>query len=154
MLLTIDSSVVVASIMEKEKYHESCERTMEKISDAEHSVVIPYSVLVEVAASVRRRANSEKLADELVNDLKNMDTIYFLELTKERALEAANIAKTTGLKGMDAIVVQIAKENNATLVTLDDEIMNKAKKVANVVHIETFDALDVKDVPENNNDGE
>lgn len=145
MLLTVDSSVFVASIIEQEKYHESCKNIMTKIAKAEYIGIMPYSVLVETAASLRRRTGSESIAESSQKELQKIDAIFFLELTKERANEAADIAKTAGLKGMDAIVVQVARENNTTLITLDEEIIDRSKKIINAVHIEAFDAIDAKE---------
>src|SRR3990172_7863027 len=118
MLLTLDSSVIIASLLEKEQHHTICKKLMEQISNTEHAAVMPYTVLVEVVAAIKRRTFSEKLAERIGEDLQNIGTIYFLNLSKYRANEAAQIANKTNLKGMDAIVVQIAKEYGAILVTL------------------------------------
>ena len=134
--------------MKEEKYHELCKKLMDKIFGAEHTTIMPYSVLVEVVASVKRCTDSEELAENADNNLQNTPLVYFLELTKERALEASDIAKETGLKGMDSIVVQIAKENNSILITLDNEIINRVGKIANAVNIEIFDAMDAKNKDE------
>lgn len=136
MLLTVDSSVIIASLLEKEEKHQECKRLMNKISNAEHTTVAPYSVFVEVVAAIKRRTKSSELAERIGNDLQLMETIHFLELTGLRVNEAANIAKKTGLRGMDAIVVQVAKETNTALVTLDDEMARKSKNLVRVLSVE------------------
>lgn len=136
MLLTIDSSIIVVSVLEEEKHHLQCKELMGKISDPKYSVVVPYSVLVEVIASVKRRSNSKELAERLGDDLRNMDTINFLELTEARALQAADIARETCLRGMDAIIVQAAVENGAILISLDNDMLKKSERIARTMNIE------------------
>jgi predicted nucleic acid-binding protein len=138
MLLTVDSSIIVASLIEKENHHEACKRIVDDILDAKHEAVMPYSVLVETVGAIKRRTGSEELAEKAINDLENMAAIYFIELTKERAREAANIAKESGLRGMDAIIVQVATENNAVLVSLDNDMLKKSRKFARTMNIEEF----------------
>ncbi|MBI4171042.1 MAG: type II toxin-antitoxin system VapC family toxin [Candidatus Aenigmarchaeota archaeon] len=136
MLITLDSSVIVASVMEKEEHHDACAKLMNKLSKAEYDAAVPYSVLVEVTASVKRRTDSEELATIIENDLKNISSINFFELSEWRTEEAVVIAAKTGLRGMDAIIVQIAKEHDASLVTLDNEIVQRAQSIVNIIKIE------------------
>ena len=96
----------------------------------------PYTVLVEVVAAIKRRTKSESLAERIKNDLEDIDTIKFSDLMSSRADSAAEIAKETDVRGMDAIVVQIAKEFNAPLVSLDGEMTKRAKLVVKIVDIE------------------
>jgi predicted nucleic acid-binding protein len=65
-----------------------------------------------------------------------MDTINFLDLDLVRADEAANIAKEIGVRGMDAIVIQTAKEFDSILVSLDGEMVKRAKSVVTVKDVE------------------
>ena len=53
----------------------------------------------------------------------NITALKFLELTSQRVQEAAEIASEIAIRGMDALVVQVAREFNAPLVTLDKEII-------------------------------
>lgn len=98
--LTLDSSIIVAALRKEEEKHEECKR---------------------------RRTGSEELSDRVKRDIENIDTIYFLELTKQRVDKAAKIAYKSGIRGMDAIVVQIAEENKSILLSLDIEMLDKIK---------------------------
>ena len=64
--------------------------------------------------------------------------INFLDLDLVRADEAANIAKEIGVRGMDAIVIQTAKEFDNVLVSLDGEMLKMAKSVVTVKDVEDF----------------
>jgi predicted nucleic acid-binding protein len=110
--------VIVAVLRKQETTHKLCKALLEQIKNGRYVAVEPYTVLVEVVAAVKRRTNSETLA----NQVKHLGTLYFLELESERARDAADIAQKTGVRGMDAIVAQIAKEFEATLVSLDEDM--------------------------------
>ena len=88
---------------------------------------MPYSVLVEVVAAVKRRTGSEALAMEVKQELLNIETISFMILDDKSAVEAADIAAKTGVRGMDALVIQVSKEFETELVTFDDEMSERIK---------------------------
>lgn len=134
--LTIDSSVIVAAIRKSEGMHEKCKKLFQKVAAGDYEAIEPYTVLVEVAAAVKRRTGSTELAERAKNDLLSMRGISFEELVKYRAEEAGQIAAQSGLRGMDAVVVQIAKENKCSLVTLDDAMAEKAKEIIPIEMVE------------------
>lgn len=136
--LTLDSSVIIAALREQEKKHRECITLLEKIKNAEYVAVEPYTTLVEIVAAIRRRTGSKQLAERVKNNLQEIDSIYFLDLESNRANEASDIAKKSGMRGMDAIVVQITKEFNATLVSLDDEMIAKAEGIVKVKSVDTL----------------
>ncbi|MFC1715313.1 type II toxin-antitoxin system VapC family toxin [Candidatus Poribacteria bacterium] len=138
MFVTLDSSVIIAALRRQEEKHSQCRLLLEKVKDAQYTSIQPYTVLVEVAAAIKRRTNSESLAIEVKNLLQSMDTMNFVELGTLRADSAAEVAAKTGLRGMDAVVVQVAQEFDATLVTLDLEMIDKAEHIVNVRGAEEF----------------
>ena len=50
--------------------------------------------------------------------------------------DAANIAKETGVRGMDAIVIQVAKEFGSPLVSLDMEMTERSRFVVDITDAE------------------
>ena len=138
MYLVLDSSVIIASLVEKEEKHAKCRQLLQRVKDGEFTVLEPYTVLVEVVAAIRRRTGSESLAERIGEDLQRIGNVYFLELLSQRAAKAATVAKSTGLRGMDAILVQIAQEFDAILISLDEEILKKAGRVVKIRHIDGF----------------
>jgi len=134
--ITLDSSVIVAALREQEEKYEACKKLLERVKNGEFAALEPYTVLVEVVAAIKRRTKSESLAERVKNDLENIDTIKFLDLISSRANSAAEIAKETGVRGMDAIVIQISKEFNAPLVSLDEEMSKRAELVVKIVNID------------------
>jgi predicted nucleic acid-binding protein len=52
---TIDSSVIVASLLDNEPRHEEAFRIWESVLSGVNSAIMPYSIFVEVVAAVKRR---------------------------------------------------------------------------------------------------
>jgi predicted nucleic acid-binding protein len=60
-------------------------------------------------------------------------------MISSRADDAANIAKETGVRGMDAIVIQIAKEFGSPLISLDMEMIERSRFVVDIMDV--YDAV-------------
>lgn len=127
--VTIDSSVIISSLLPSEKRYEEACQIWDKVLRGETPAVMPYSVLVEVVASIRRRTGSELLAVEIQKTLESIAALSFVMLDSRAAAKACRIATKTGLRGMDALVVQIAKEYKTKLITFDNEMLQKATSV-------------------------
>jgi predicted nucleic acid-binding protein len=124
--LTLDSSVIIASLLEKEPRHREALEIWSTILSGNNIEIMPYSVLVEVVAAIKRRTGSESLAMEVKEELLNVETISFVILDDKSAVEAAVLAAKTGVRGMDALLIQVAKEFGTELVSFDEEMMSKA----------------------------
>jgi predicted nucleic acid-binding protein len=121
--------VIVAALRRQEKDHLPALKLLRSIKDQEHIAIEPYTVLVEVAAAIRRRTGSKELAIRVKDDLLALGTFRFVDLDAVSSSSAAGIAADIGVRGMDAIVIQVAKEFGIPLVTLDVEIIEKAKGI-------------------------
>nr|WP_321498099.1 type II toxin-antitoxin system VapC family toxin [uncultured Methanolobus sp.] len=138
MHLCIDSSVIVAALRRQEKNHSSALELLRKIKDQEHVAIEPYTVLVEITAAIRRRTGSKELATRVKNDLIALGSFRFVDLDTVSSSSAAEIAADIGVRGMDAIVIQVAKEFGIPLVTLDVEIIEKAKGIVEIVDLDVL----------------
>ena len=123
--VTIDSSVIIASLLKTESRHKEALNIWQKVLTGKQIAVMPYSVLIEVVAAIRRRTGSRELAKEIKEELLSIDTISFVVLDNESAERAADIAATTAVRGMDAIVIQVAEEYGTELITFDKEMAKK-----------------------------
>lgn len=126
--LTIDSSVIIASLLEKEPRHQEALKIWESVLAGENIAIMPYSILVEVVAAIRRRTGLEDLAGEVRKEILEIDNLSFVVLDQKAATEASDLAIQTGLRGMDVIVVQVAREFETELITFDEEMIQKAGK--------------------------
>ena len=85
--LTIDSSVIIASLLEKEPRHQEALKIWESILSGESIAIKPYSVLVEVVAAIRRRTGSEDLACEVrkeILEIENLSGVFPRRLSVSR----------------------------------------------------------------------
>lgn len=127
--LTIDSSIIISSLLQDEPRHKEALTIWQDVLRGKSFAVMPYSVFVEVIAAVRRRTGSEKLALEVKNELINLETVTFVILDDKSAMQAAELAAKTGVRGMDALVIQVAEEFSTDLISFDEDMMKKAKRV-------------------------
>jgi predicted nucleic acid-binding protein len=127
--LTIDSSVIVASLLETEPRHSEALQIWEAVLTGKDVAIMPYSVLVEIAAAIRRRTGSEELATDVKAELLKVENVSFVVLDQKAAEDAADLAIRTGLRGMDAIVIQAALEFDTELITFDDEMIKKYQTI-------------------------
>jgi len=110
--VTLDSSVLVSAFVKGDKFRSKARRIMEKVFSGECRVVTSAIVPVEVCGAISRRVGVDKallVKDQLVK-WENMGFIGWSELTGKRMGEAVELAVELKFRGMDAIVVQVAKE--------------------------------------------
>jgi predicted nucleic acid-binding protein len=121
--------VIISSLLKDEPRHKEALKIWESVLAGSNSTVIPHSVFVEVVAAVRRRPGSEKLAREVKHQLLNIETVSFVVLDDRSAGDAADLAAMTGVRGMDALVIQVAKEFDTEVVSFDEDMMSKAARL-------------------------
>jgi len=131
-LVTLDSSVIVAALRRQEEHYSECQSLLEKVRDGDYVAVEPYTVLIEIAAAIKRRTGSQKHSERVTKNLLAIDTIHFLDLDAARAKRAIGIAQLSSIRGMDAIVVQVAEEFGATLVSPDAEMLDNVEGLVEV----------------------
>ncbi len=126
---TLDSSVIISSLRTNEEQHSEAFRLVQEIIFTNWIAVMPISVLVEVVGGIRRRAGSTSEARKVQKELLAAENFVFVPITDMRALAAADIAAEISVRGMDALVIQIANEFDAELVTFDAEMKRRASKI-------------------------
>lgn len=63
--LTVDSSVIISSLLKNETRHKEALVIWENILKGKSFAIMPVSVLVEVVAAIKRRTGSEELASAI-----------------------------------------------------------------------------------------
>jgi len=136
----LDSSVLVSALVKGDEFRPIALRIMQKIFSGQYRVVTSAIVFVEVCGSISRRVGVNK-AISVENQLikwEDMNFVAYTNLTEKRRREAAELAIRLKLKGMDAIVVQVAKEKKEALITFDEKIAEKAKTEVKVLTQKDF----------------
>jgi predicted nucleic acid-binding protein len=139
MRLVVDSNVFISSLDPKDIFHSECHPIFEKLLAFEIEALCPVLVLVETTCVIRRRTSSEDIARNIYKSLSALPSINWLDITLAVAERACLLGARTGLKGGDAIVLQVAEQNGVPLVTKDKEMKDKAP--AGVLVFEPTDVL-------------
>jgi len=139
--VVLDSSVLVSVFVKGDRFRPAALRVMEKVFLGEYHVATSGIVPIEVCGAISRRAGVDKAVSvkHQLDKWENMKFIAYSELSGRRRREATEFAVKLKLKGMDAIVVQVAKEKNAALVTFDEEMAEKAKAAIEVLILKDFE---------------
>ncbi len=132
--VTLDSSVFVSAFVQGEQHNRVARVIMKKVFDGNLHVVTSAIVPVEVSGAISRRASvaAAKKAMLQMQRWSEMKLIEYSELTERRSRASAEVAAVLRVRGMDAIVIQTAKERQNTLVTFDEEMAAKAKEITKV----------------------
>jgi len=138
LAVTLDSSVILAALRNQEEKHEQCRWLLEAVEEAQIIAIQPYSVLSEVTNAIKRRTSSQRLAERIKQVLQSINTMNFVEPEARRTEMVSDIAMRTDMGIMDAVVVQIAFEFGTTLISLDEEMMKKAKSIVKTKTVDEF----------------
>jgi predicted nucleic acid-binding protein len=123
---TLDTNIFVRDLDTRDPEHATCHALLQAVYTQHVPLICPLILLPEVAGAVRRTWNDPirgRLAAQFVSELPMM---VFIPIDALLAQEAAEIAADYALRGMDALYVAVARRNNCTLVTLDEEPRQRA----------------------------
>lgn len=123
--LTVDSSVIVAYLINENEYSQTASVVWDRIFTNGTIVFIPVTVLSEVVSAVRRRTNSITFSEAVKELLISSHHFRLIDINLERSIKSAQIAIKYGLRGMDSIIVQVSEEYETELITFDNEIKEK-----------------------------
>ncbi|KJR42207.1 PilT protein [Candidatus Magnetoovum chiemensis] len=136
----MDSNILISGLDPKDLFYNQCLPLFEKLLKRKIKATCPALVLAETICTIRRRTN-EKVAHRTYQRLLKVSSIQWVDITTETIKQACDIGITTALKGSDAIILQTAQEYNIPLLTKDNEIKEKAKKLENIKIFEPIDVL-------------
>ena len=132
--VVLDSSVIVKSILRPGRWlpgevyrreletHHKAKALVKALKSSSITVLIPYPVIVEIAAVLSRLAGRE-LAEKVVESLRTTKN-YAVVYEEEYRDSALKVALETGSSGFDAYIIGLAWSRDALLVT-DDESMSR-----------------------------
>ena len=126
MKLVIDSNIFISSLDPQDIFHSECHPVFERVLAFEIEALCPVLVLVETTCVIRRRTNSEGISRNVFKNLSAVPSINWFDITAAVAERACVLGARTGIKGGDAIVLQVAEEYGIPLLTKDKEIRDKA----------------------------
>ena len=118
-MFTIDTSVFVADQHPSEPGHAASRELILRLADAGTILTLPTLLLVELGGVLARAYGESERAKRAVRQLRAVDTIQWIALDADVALEGGDVAAQLGLRGADAVFVTVAHLYATQLVTLD-----------------------------------
>lgn len=132
MKCTLDASVWLASALEGEPaHHASCE-CLDGLRRARARFIQPPFFLVEVAATVARRTGQAALGLAALEAALTLPRLEIADWSSALNARAAALAAERRLRAGDACYLAVATMTGSTLVTLDRELLERARDVATV----------------------
>jgi len=138
--VTLDSSVLVSALVKGDEFRPVARRIMERIFSGQYHSTTSAGVFVEVCGAISRRAGVDMAImsrDQLLK-WENMGLTTYYELTGKRRDDATELAAKLKMRGMDAMVVQVAKEKKGTLISFDEEMAANARGAVEVLTSKDF----------------
>ncbi len=124
----IDSSVLVASLIPSDKFFDNGTSAINKILDHRKIACTSVIVPIEVCGAIMRRTNDIQSARTTRIQMQKwirLGLLELVELNRRRMQEAQELAIKNSIKGMDAIIAQVANEKSLPLLTFDKELLTK-----------------------------
>jgi predicted nucleic acid-binding protein len=127
--VTIDASVFVSAFTPSEAAHQVSKEFMRGIQAAGAPIIIPTLVIPEIAAAIGRGQGKPDLGFSFAMGVSRFPDMILIDIDKNLAETAAEIAATHRLRGSDAVYAAVALRFGTNLVTLDREQQERLKNV-------------------------
>lgn len=129
--IVLDTNVFVASLVDKDEFHDDAEVFIDAMDSKKIRAHISRIVPVELCGAVGRRIGQKEAleAKDILRAWTKEGKIKLYDLNEKRMKVAQDIAIRAGIKGMDAIAIQLAYELGMPFKTYDDEIKKKIRDV-------------------------
>lgn len=133
MILTVDANVFVSAALRSEPHHPLSQRFLDAARDVSAEFRCPTLLPVEVAASVARVTDDDRLAMRTLRAIERRPGMQLVALSYARAAEAAKLAISRRLRGADAVYLAVAMDCDATLITWDAELLQRGSVTSSVI---------------------
>ena len=139
--VVLDSSVLVSSFVAGDAFRPVAREVMRRVFRGAYSAIESNVVPPEVIGAISRKAGvaNARKARARIEKWEELGLFGFVELDRRRRLEAGELALNLRLRGMDSIIIQLAREKRAVLITFDEEMASKAKSVVKVLTAEDIE---------------
>ena len=128
----VDASVWVSLYHQRDRHHRRSVEWLEGALGAAAPIASPSLLAPEVAAAIRRLSGDEGLARGVLDEIERSGIVELVPLTLERSSRAAEIAAASAVRGADAVYLELARDRNDVLVTLDRQQLERGRQVARV----------------------
>jgi predicted nucleic acid-binding protein len=128
--LVCDSSVIVASLIESEEFHQRGLHYLIGLENSEYAFHMPMLVAIAVASAIGRRSSGNRQAilaawHRNIEDWERDGKIVLYTLGRVRMEHAVVIAEQDRLRGADSVIAALAEELSLPLKTFDQEMQRR-----------------------------
>jgi predicted nucleic acid-binding protein len=124
-MFTVDASVHISALNPHEADSAASVQFLDLVQVHEIPVFNPMLLIVEVAAAVARRLSDPERALELSSALRDLPHQTLVPLDEVLLGHAVALAVAARLRGADAIYAAVAQHYGTTLVTLDNQQLER-----------------------------
>ena len=128
-MLTIDASVFVSSLRAMEFNAPASQAFLNHLRQERAVVVCPALALTETVAAIALTSRDTASALEAGITLDALAGLSFIPLDSVLAREAAAIAAAHFIRGADAVYIAVALRHNTSLITWDNEMLQRGAAV-------------------------
>ena len=125
----IDASVWVAAVDVQDPSHPSARACLQSLVRDDVVVIVPVHARVEVACALARRFDDADVARQLTERLYGAVFLREVPITDAFAREALVVGTASRLRAADALYAALARSEEAVLITLDRELLERADGV-------------------------
>lgn len=137
-LFTVDASVFISAFISTEIHHSTSQACLARLRAAGDGLRCPALLLVEVAAALARNTRDVTRSQSFALSLASLPGMRLLTLNKELVQLAVQTAAESRLRGADAVYAAVAIQQDATLITWDQQMLTRAATLAQVVTPEHY----------------
>lgn len=128
-MVCIDASVFISFGRPSESEHEASVQFLGRVDEIEGGIVDPLLVQIECAGALARRTDNVEKALHFASGLQRLPGMRLLEMDRALAWHASQIAARYRIRGADSVYVATAEIRDATLVTWDQEMLDRGATV-------------------------
>ncbi|MDP1612092.1 MAG: type II toxin-antitoxin system VapC family toxin [Sulfuritalea sp.] len=128
--MIVDASVWVASVLDKDVHHEVGLAFMHRFVKEQQIATVPLLVWAEIAGAVARRTGDTDRGMKVAEFIAAKIWVRGVPLDATLAGESMRLAANLKLRGADAVYVALAATCREPLITLDVEMLERARGVA------------------------
>ena len=134
MSYTIDANIFIRAWTTTDPQHTISDQCLSAIFGQGISMVQPTLVLVEIAGVMSRAQRDPIRARVFADSIRTQPQSQFIPLDDALTRIASDLVADLALRGADAVYVAVTQQYGTTLVTLDQEVLNRATQVVTVLH--------------------
>jgi len=127
--MIVDASVWVASVLDKDAHHRVSLAFMHRFVMQRQVATVPLLVWAEIAGAVARRTGDTDRGMKVAELIAAKIWVRGVPLDASLAVESMRLAAKLRLRGADAVYVALAATCREPLITLDAEMLERARDV-------------------------